>query len=56
MTDQRYTVGLEFCGQATAKFVARFLGEWLGWFDTKRQAMDACAEHNIARLTGVQNV
>ena len=43
--DKRYTQDLEWCGQATPKYIARFCGEWISWHDTKAEALKACQDH-----------
>lgn len=43
-TDHRYSVRLEWCGYEERKWVARFLGEWLGKYDTSAEAIASCQE------------
>ncbi len=38
--DRRYTLRLEFCGYATARYVVRFCGEWVGQAATKAEASE----------------
>lgn len=42
--DKRYTQNIECCGQAGAKYIARFCGEWISCHDTKEEALTACQE------------
>lgn len=48
MTDNRYTITLEFCGYPSAKYVARFCGDWLGWSDTKAGAQALIDEVKVS--------
>jgi len=45
LADQRYTVTREFCGQPTARWVARFCGEWIGQDKYKSGALMLCIAH-----------
>lgn len=36
--DKRYTLRLEFCGYATARYVVRFCGTWVGQAETEVEA------------------
>lgn len=47
--DSRYAVAKEYCGYVTARWVARFCGEWLGEFKSERAAKAACHSHNDQR-------
>ena len=40
--DRRYSVALEWCGQSTPRYVARFCGEWIGQSAFKASAMILC--------------
>lgn len=48
--DPRYTVNLEACGQPMPQFVARFCGQWIGWRETREQAVALCHEIHTNRL------
>jgi hypothetical protein len=43
--DKRYTITLEFCGYSTARYVARFCGEWLGKSDRQYGAWIIANQH-----------
>lgn len=48
--DPRYSVNLETCGQPMPQFVARFCGQWIGWRETRDQAVALCHEYHANRL------
>ena len=48
--DARYAVAKEFCGHVTARWVARFCGEWLGEFKSEKAALSECYAHTEKRL------
>ncbi|MGH9931703.1 MAG: hypothetical protein ACREA9_21075 [Pyrinomonadaceae bacterium] len=51
MNDSRYTVALEYIGQAKPRWVARFCGNWLSWRKSQRSAWSDCQDHKQARET-----
>lgn len=52
--DKRYTIGLEFCGQESQKFVLRFCGQFLKAFDSVESAKIGIAWHTKRRSTSIQ--
>jgi hypothetical protein len=49
--DGRYSVALEYIGQAKPRWVARFCGDWLDWRKSERAAWATCDEHAQHRQT-----
>jgi len=49
-SDRRFSVAREFCGYATAQFVARFCGLWIGCAATKMQARELANQFNATRI------
>lgn len=49
MTDQRYTIGIEFCGHPDARYVARFCGEWIGQSRHYSAAVMLAADNRMLR-------
>ncbi len=43
--DGRYSIALEYCGEATPQWIARFCDDWLGAFSTLDDAESAASEH-----------
>jgi hypothetical protein len=50
MRDKRYTIAKEFCGYATARYVARSCGEWIGQDINKSDATMLCVAHADKRF------
>ena len=48
--DKRYEVNLEWCGQSTQKYIARFCGDFVGWYETETKAWCGAKFHNEKRL------
>ena len=48
--DSRYTITYEYCGKPSKRYVARYLGEWLGQSYNKIDAELMAAEHNNERI------
>jgi hypothetical protein len=46
--DNRYRIGREWCGYATARWVARFCDEWIGQGKTRAEAARLCNQHRMA--------
>lgn len=51
--DSRYSVTKEWCGQIEAKYILRFCGEWIGWYDTKVAAWLAGEAHQANRMSAL---
>lgn len=49
--DARYTVAKEFCGYVNWMYVARFCGEWIGAYNTKAEAEQACKDYEQKRMS-----
>ena len=54
--DARYTITREFCGYETARFVARFCGEWLGQGEKRVDAVRLCLSHAVKRERALKGV
>lgn len=48
--DRRYSIRREYCGHATAQWVARFCGAWLGCSSTQMGAVELASVHQEGRL------
>jgi hypothetical protein len=53
LTDNRYSVNLEFCGHAEQKHVVRFCGEFIASFDDYDAANVAALNHCLKNKRGV---
>ena len=40
--DKRYTQSLEWCGSPKPMYIARFCDDYIGGYDTKQEALQAC--------------
>lgn len=51
--DGRYTIALEWCGQARRRWVTRFCGEWVGQRGSRPAARALRDGHAATRLAGL---
>lgn len=42
LDDGRYTVSYEWCGSPKPMYIARFCEDYIGAYETKREALQAC--------------
>lgn len=53
LIDSRFSIAREFCGFASARYVLRFCGEWVGQYETRAEAEEArrlAIQHRRATL------
>jgi hypothetical protein len=55
MPDNRYTVGLEWCGYRRRMLVVRFCGAWVGKARTKQRAARIANNHHAARMAALES-
>lgn len=54
--DKRYSVNLEWAGEANKQWIARFCGEWVGKGRDKQEAIELAQEHyDNNKINGAKN-
>lgn len=54
--DARYTIGMEYCGHAEPRHVARFCSDWIGQTESSLESLNLVFSHQAARNLQMESV